>query len=70
MKFETFSKKTEDRLKLLEAALFKGDKDRTLFDDLDDRIAKIDAHLKVNLDKFSDTIELKLQTMEEKLFTA
>jgi hypothetical protein len=68
-KLNTSNKKTEDRLRMIEAALFKADKSETLFEEFENRLIHMDVHMKSEQARFNEVFNLKFQTMEDTLFS-
>jgi hypothetical protein len=68
-RLDASSKKLEERLRQLEAAVFKVDKEHTLFEVYEEKLIKMDVHLKAEQGRFTELFNSKFRSIEEELFT-
>jgi signal recognition particle GTPase len=68
-RLDASSKKLEERMRQLEAAVFKVDKENTLFEVYEEKLIKMDVHLKAEQGRFSELFNTKFRSIEEELFT-
>jgi signal recognition particle GTPase len=66
---ETVAKKTDERLRLLEAAVFKADRKSTLFEEFEERLIQMDVHMKAEQGRFNELSNQKFHQVEDQLFS-
>lgn len=68
LKLRALTKKQDERLKLLEAALFKGDKPKTMFDEIEERVVATDVNVKIEVERLTEKFEVRHKQLEELIF--
>ena len=55
------SKKAEDRLRVLEAAVLKGDKSQTIFDEYEEKMVSLDVQIKVANERLNESFQHRVK---------